>query len=98
MPPNLGHESLVNDARHRTPISLDPAAPEPGGLYVAECGPYSFDICRMLDDTGYALQVWQLRPEDWPLVVWELDSFSLEETKDRAKHLAAQHVPVSIQG
>jgi hypothetical protein len=25
--------------------------------------------------------MWQIRPEDWPLVVWEMDDFSLEEAK-----------------
>ena len=73
------------------------AAPEPGGLYVAECGPYSFEICRMPDNTGYALQMWQLRPEDWPLVVWEMDGYGLEEAKVRAERLADQHVPATTQ-
>ena len=54
------------------------AATEPGGLYAAECGPYSFEICRMPDNTGYVLQMWQLRPEDWPLLVFELDGYSLQ--------------------
>jgi hypothetical protein len=47
-------------------------APEPGGVYFAECGPYSFENNRMPDNTGYVLQMWQLRPEDGPLVVWEM--------------------------
>jgi hypothetical protein len=72
-------------------------APEPGGPYFAECGPYRFEICRMPDDTVYALQMWQLRPEDWPLVVWEMDGYSLEEAKDKAERLADQHVPVIIK-
>ena len=67
-------------------------------VYVAECGPYRFDICRMPDDTGYVLQMWQLRPEDWPLLVWELDGYSLDEAKARAERLADQHVPVIIGG
>jgi hypothetical protein len=73
-------------------------APEPGGLYVAEWGPYSFEISKMPDYTGYALQMWQLRPEDWPLVVWEMDGFSLEETKHRAERLANQRVPGIVEG
>jgi len=46
---------------------------------------------------GYALQRWQVRPEDWPLVVWEMDGFSLPEAKGRAERLANQHVPVILQ-
>jgi hypothetical protein len=72
--------------------------PEPGGLYVAECGAYSFEISRMPDNTGYVLQMWQLRPEDWPLLFWEMDGFSLEEAKHRAERLANQRVPVIVEG
>ena len=72
--------------------------PEPAELHVAECGPYTFEICRMPDDTGYVLQMWQLWPEDWPLVVWEMDGYSLDEAKARAERLADQHVPVIVQG
>jgi hypothetical protein len=72
-------------------------APEPGGLYIAECGPYSFEISKMPDHTGYVLQMWLLRPEDWPLVVWEMDGFSLDEAKGRAECLAAKHVPAITQ-
>ena len=72
-------------------------APEPGDMYAAECGSYTFEICRMPDDTGYVLQMWQLRPEDWPLVVWEMDGFSLEGAKHRAERLANQRVPVIVQ-
>jgi hypothetical protein len=71
-------------------------APEPGGLYFAECGPYSFEICRMPDDTDYVLQMGQLRPEDWPLLFWEIDGYSLDEAKGRAERLADQHVPVIL--
>ena len=73
-------------------------APEPGDMYAAECGPYTFEICRMPDDTGYALQMWQLQPEDWPLLVWEMDGHLLDEAKARAERLADQHVPVIIEG
>jgi hypothetical protein len=37
---------------------------EPGGLCVAGCGPYSFEICRMPDHTGYALQMRRLQPDE----------------------------------
>ena len=72
-------------------------APEPGGVYAAECRPYSFEICRMPDNTGYVLQMWQLRPEDWPLLFWEMDGYNLEEAKARAERLADQHVPAITQ-
>ena len=71
-------------------------APEPGGLYVAGCGLYTFEICKT-SEAGYLLQMWQLRPEDWPLVVWEMDGYSLEEAKERAERLADQHVPPITQ-
>jgi hypothetical protein len=67
-------------------------APEPGGLYFAECGMYSFEISRTADQ-GYVLQMWQIRPEHCPLLVWEMDGYSLEEAKERAERLADQHVP-----
>lgn len=41
--------------------------------------------------------MWQTRPEDWPLVVLELDGFSVEEAKARAERLANRHVPVIIE-
>jgi hypothetical protein len=66
-----------------------------GGLYAARCGPYRFEICRMPDDTGYAPQ---MRPEDWPLRVWEVDGHSLDEANARAGRLADRHVPVIIGG
>jgi hypothetical protein len=66
-------------------------------MYFAECGPYSFEICHS-PDQGYVLQMWQLRPEDWPLVVWEMDGFTLDETKGRAERLAAEHVPPIVKG
>ena len=47
--------------------------------------------------TGYLLQMWQTRPEDWARVVWEMDGFSLEEAKERAERLADQHVPAITQ-
>jgi len=34
---------------------------------------------------GYVLQMWQIRPEDWPLLLWEMDGYSLEEAKARAE-------------
>ena len=72
------------------------AAPKPVGLYFAECGLYDFEICRR-SDAGWTLQMWQTRPEDWPLGVWEMDGFSLDEAKERAERLADQHVPVITQ-
>jgi hypothetical protein len=72
-------------------------APAPGGLYFAECGPYSSEISRTAD-TGYLLQMWQIRPEDWPLLFWEMDGYSLEEAKDKAERLANQHVPDIVEG
>lgn len=70
-----------------------PMAPAPGEMLAAACGPYTFEISRMPDNAGYVLQMWQLRPEDWPLVVWEMDGFSLAEAKDRAERLADERVP-----
>jgi hypothetical protein len=61
-------------------------APEPGGIYFAECGMYSFEISKAPEPgTGYLLQMWQTRPEDWPLVVWEMDGFNLDEAKERPR-------------
>ena len=65
-------------------------------MLAAECGSYRFEISRMPDDAGYVLQVWQIRPEDWPLGVWEMDEFTLEE-KAKAERLAGQHVPDIIE-
>lgn len=74
------------------------AVPEPAELHVAEYGMYVFEISKAPEpSTGYLLQMWQTRSEDWPLVVWEMDGFSLEEAKERAEHLADQHVPVITQ-
>ncbi|MBV9877484.1 MAG: hypothetical protein JO025_22340 [Verrucomicrobia bacterium] len=70
-------------------------AAEPGALYFAECGPYSFEICYS-PDQGYVLQMWQLRPEDWPLLVWEMDGYRLAEAQARAERLANQHVPIIL--
>jgi hypothetical protein len=73
--------------------------PAPDGTHVAECGLYAFEISRgKAPDTGHVLQVWQTRPEDWPLLVWEMDGFSLEEAKARAERLADERVPVIIEG
>jgi hypothetical protein len=71
-------------------------APEPGGMYLAEGGMYSFEISKTAD-AGYVLQMWQIRPEDWPLLFWEMDGYSLEEAKERAERLADQHVPVIMR-
>jgi hypothetical protein len=75
------------------------AVPEPAELFAAECGPYIFEITKAPEPgTGYLLQMWQTRPEDWALVVWESDGFTLEEAKDRAECLAAQHIPDILRG
>jgi hypothetical protein len=58
---------------------------------------YSFEISHTTD-SGYLLQMWQVRPEDWPLLFWEMDDYSPGEAKARAGRLADQHVPVIIEG
>jgi hypothetical protein len=74
-------------------------APEPHNMYAASLGQYVFEISKAPEPgTGYLLQMWQTRPEDWPLVVWEMDGYSLDEAKERAERLADQHVPVIIKG
>jgi hypothetical protein len=71
----------------------------PDDLRIAECGPYTFEISKAPEPgMGYVLQMWQIRPEDWPLLTWEMDGFSLEEAMARAERLADQHVPVIIEG
>jgi hypothetical protein len=71
-------------------------APKPISLFYAECGRFTFEICKT-SDAGYVLQMYQTRPEDWPLLVWEMDGFSLDEAKDRAERLTDQHVPAITQ-
>ena len=68
-----------------------------GDIYTAECGPYGFEVSRT-PDRGYRLQGWKVRPQDWPLLVWENDDFGLEEAKARAERLADERVPVIIEG
>jgi hypothetical protein len=72
------------------------AVPEPAELYVAEAGIYVFEISATID-RGYVLQMWQIRPEDWPLLFWEMDGYSLDEANDPAERLADQHVPVIVK-
>jgi hypothetical protein len=67
-------------------------APEPGDVCIAECGKYEFEL-RATADMGYRLRMWEIRPEDLPLLFWEMDGYSLEQAKERAERLAAQHVP-----
>jgi hypothetical protein len=67
-------------------------APAPLDVYVAACGPYDFEICAT-PDMGYRLRMWQIRPEDSPLLFWENDGYSLDEAKERAERLATGHVP-----
>jgi hypothetical protein len=67
-------------------------APEPGDAYLAQCGKYDFEL-RATANHGYRLRLWEIRPEDSPLLFWEMDGYSLEEVKERAERLADQHVP-----
>ena len=66
-------------------------------MYLAELGLYTFKISATTDQ-GYLLQMWRTRPEDWPLLVFEMDGFSLDEAKERAERLSEQHVPVILTG
>ena len=73
-------------------------APAPDDMYSASLGQYVFEISKAREPgTGYLLQMWELRPEDWPLVVWEMDGYSLDEAKERAERLADQHVPAILK-
>jgi hypothetical protein len=72
-------------------------APEPADVYMAECGRYGFEL-RNTPNKGYLLRMWEIRPEDSPLLFWENDGYSLDEAKDRAERLADQHVPVIVRG
>jgi hypothetical protein len=64
-------------------------------VYVAECGPYDFEI-RTTPNMGYLLRMWQIRPEDSPLLFWERDGYSLAEAQVRAERLADHHVPAIL--
>jgi hypothetical protein len=70
-------------------------ATEPGDVYFAECGMYDFEI-RSTPDMGYLLRMYQIRPEDSPLLWWAMDGYSLEEAKAKAERLADQHMPPII--
>ena len=72
-------------------------APEPADVYTAECGRYDFEI-RNIPNKGYSLRMWEIRPEDSPLLFWENDSYTLDEAKARAQALADRHVPVIVRG
>jgi hypothetical protein len=73
-------------------------APEPDDMQAASLDQYVFEISKAPEPgTGYLLQMWQTRSEDWPLMVWEMDGFSVDEAKERAERLANQHVPVITQ-
>ena len=61
-------------------------------VYVAECGPYGFEIRSRLGHR-YLLRMWQIRPEDSPLLFWERDGYGLGDAQARAQRLADQHVP-----
>jgi hypothetical protein len=73
------------------------AVPSPAKMHVAEAGMYVFEISPTTDN-GYLLQMWQTRPEDWPLLFWEMDGYSFEGAKAKAERLTDQHVPVILQG
>jgi hypothetical protein len=72
-------------------------APEPSDVYMAKCGKDEFEL-RATADMGYWLRMWEIRPEDSPLLFWEMDGYSLDEAKERAERLADQHVPVILTG
>jgi hypothetical protein len=65
-------------------------------IYVAESGLYDFEI-RSTPNVGYRLRMWQIRPEDSPLLFWEMDGYSLEEAQARAERLAARQVPAILK-
>ena len=77
------------------PLTWTTAVPEPPEPHVAECGVYVFEISAA--GNGHLLQMWQSRSEDWPLLVWEMDGYSLDEAKAQAERLADQHVPAITQ-
>jgi hypothetical protein len=73
-------------------------APEPDDMHMASLGSYVFEISKAHEPgTGYLLQMWHTRPDDWPLVVWEMDGFSREGAKARAERLADHHVPIILE-
>ncbi|MBW0000235.1 MAG: hypothetical protein JO015_14125 [Verrucomicrobia bacterium] len=75
------------------------AVPEPAELHAAECAQYVFEISAALEPgRGYLLHVWHTCPVDWPLGVWEMDGFSLDEAKQRAERLANERVPFIVEG
>ena len=69
---------------------------EPGDVYFAECGKFDFEI-RATADMGYLLRMYQIRPEDSPILFWAMDGYSLDEAKERAERLVDQHVPVIVE-
>ena len=74
----------------QTPLTWIQTAPEPSGVYFAECGPYNFP------DMGYLLRMHQIGPKDSPILFWAMDGYRLDEAKARAERLANQHVPVIL--
>jgi hypothetical protein len=72
-------------------------APEVGDAYTAECGRFELEP-RATANMGHCLRVWEIRSEDSPLLVREMDGFSLDEAKARAERLADERVPVIIEG
>ena len=64
-------------------------------VYLAECGPYDFEI-RSTRHTGYLLRMYRVRSEHSPRLVWERDDYGLEDAMERAERLADEHVPVTL--
>jgi hypothetical protein len=91
LPKVLTRNAWANQAETR--LSWTQTAHGMLDVYVAECGPYDFEICTT-PNMGYQLRMWQLQPGDSPLRLWERDGYSLQEAQARAECLAAQHVPV----
>ena len=65
-------------------------------VYVAECGPYDFEI-RSTRNAGYRLRMYRVRSENSPLLVWERDGYGLEDAMERAERLADEHVPAILE-
>jgi hypothetical protein len=79
----------------QTRLTWIQTAPEPVDVYFAECGTFDFEI-RATPDMGYLLRMYQIRPEDSPILFWAMDGYRLDEAKARAERLANQHVPVIL--
>jgi hypothetical protein len=85
----------MNDPMHTTKTRLTwiPAAHGMLDFYVAECGPYDFEI-RSTQNTGYLLRMYRVRSEHSPRLVWARNGYGLEDAMERAERLADEYVPV----